>query len=136
MSGTVMSKAELYEASITIESICRKVIKGAVLDVFYIIAESDEISLKEIGNKFIEETLVGDDLIDIEPRKSQKLRPLVNECIAKLEGATLIHFYKAGIYHNYSLTPNGLIAKEIIADLLDEDPTITMGSKYVKKLMS
>ncbi|MDB5054050.1 MAG: hypothetical protein JWM44_2100 [Bacilli bacterium] len=117
--------------AIPIEEICKKFLKGVVLDVFFIILNHEGISKKEIGNIYLEEFLGP----NAEVKKSQSQRQLINESIAKLEGALLVNYYEKQAAHMYALTPYGEVAKRIIGDMVEKDPSILMGSIVVKKTM-
>lgn len=121
-----------WEATIPVHEICKKVLVGEVLDLFHIIEVNQEISKKEIGDRFLE-AIMGP---GVDVKKSQKRRLRVTEYIAKLEGAQLIDYFVQGTAHIYSLTPNGQIAVKIIADLIEQDPSFLKGSIIVKKYMN
>lgn len=112
---------------IPIEELCRNIMKGTVLDIFFLIQKFDYIFKSEILRKFVE--------YDEDPKCSPaKYRLIMDVGIAKLEGAGFISFFKEGNKERYYLTPYGKVAGDIVPDLVDEDPSILYGSKITLKV--
>lgn len=78
------------ESVIEIEAICRKIFKESVLDIFYLIMSSKDITKSEIAQRFLEVDGSGGEA------KTQKYRHKINESIAKLEGAMFIDSWVDG----------------------------------------
>ncbi|TVX85635.1 hypothetical protein [Paenibacillus agilis] len=110
--------------AISLEDICRRNLKGTVLDIFYIIMLNNNISKKEIIQHFLN--------YDTDTTaKATKYRLLVDVGIAKLEGAMLIECWREGKNHPYTLTAYGHEAKEIMRNLFEEDSSMCYGSKVM-----
>ncbi|MFB5678813.1 hypothetical protein [Paenibacillus terreus] len=113
---------------ISIDEICRKIMKGTVLDIFYIIQEHEYVFKSEIMRRFVE--------FDEDPEaKENKYRFVVQEGIAMLEGALFIDSHRSGKKDCYYLTPYGLQARDIVAELIEGTPAILFDSKITKTIM-
>ncbi|MFM9280888.1 hypothetical protein [Paenibacillus jiagnxiensis] len=113
---------------ISIDEICRKIMKGTVLDIYYLIQEHEYVFKSEIMRRFVE--------FDGDPdAKENKYRFLVQEGIAKLEGALFVDSLRSGQKDCYYLTPYGLQARDIVAELIERTPAILFDSKITKAIM-
>lgn len=111
---------------ISLQDICRKHIRGTVLDIFYIIYTSGNCTKTEIIRRFLEH--------DPDPKaKPTKYRLIVDIGISKLEGAMLIESWKDGKTEPFRLTLYGQEASYTMNELFNEDPTIVYGSKVMAK---
>lgn len=118
-------------AVIEIDEICRKIFRDTVLDVFYLIQKYQEISKTQIA-QHIHEAIGNAD------GKSQKCRNRINEAIAKLEGALFIDSFvdgARGAPTKYFLTNYGQTAQDILAVMIEQDPSILKGSVIVSKVV-
>lgn len=119
---------------IEVESICKKILREIVLDVFYLISSEKDISKTEIAQKFQE--YEGEEGV-----RSQKYRFKINEALAKLEGAMFIDSWTDGTQgapNRYFLTTHGEKAQLILDDMFETDrydPMILKGSKIVARIM-
>ncbi|MCY9763202.1 hypothetical protein M5X06_22235 [Paenibacillus alvei] len=109
---------------IMVEDICKKHIRGTVLDIFYIIMNNENISKRGIIRKFLQYD-------PDQNAKVTKYRLIVDVGIATLEGAMLIESWSSGGASAYVLTSHGKEASIILADIFNEDPTIMYGSKVM-----
>jgi hypothetical protein len=118
----------MQEGYISIEEICRKILKNTVLDIFYLIVNQDNISKTTMAQKFQE--------YDPQPNtKMTKYRSIIDTGVAMLEGAQLIESWKDGVSDIYCLTTYGEYARAIMSNLIDEDQVILRGSRITKKVM-
>lgn len=112
--------------TIEIEEICRKIFRETVLDIFYLIMETKDISKTELAQRYS----------GIQEGKTQKFRFAINEAIAKLEGALFIDSWKdstPGAPSRYYLTAHGEVAREILEQMYEEDPRIVKGTRIISK---
>ncbi|WP_128896656.1 hypothetical protein [Longirhabdus pacifica] len=115
---------------IPIEDICKKIFRDEVIDIFYIIWTNKEISKTDIAKTFKQAVFQDEENI-----YGQKFKSVINESIAKLEGATFVDYFKEGVAYKYFLTETGEVAKEFLQDYIEENSSILRGSKVLKKVM-
>lgn len=114
---------------ISISEICKKHIRGVVMDVFYLVLTKGNISKAEMIREFLK--------YDPDPNaKASKYRVTVDVAVAKLHGALLIDSWASGNSDPYFLTQYGKEADHILKSLFEEDPTIMLGSKITIKAMT
>ncbi|MGG3471657.1 hypothetical protein ABES02_29845 [Neobacillus pocheonensis] len=114
--------------SIEIKEICERTLNGIVLDIFFIVMESDGISKKEIMNVYKEHA-------GVKSLSSQKYRFKIDEALAILEALLFISSDREGLYKRYYITEYGLKAKDVLRSMLDaENIQILRGSIVVKHI--
>ncbi|MEK5586674.1 hypothetical protein MKZ21_30915 [Paenibacillus sp. FSL P2-0536] len=112
---------------VPLKVLVENIMKGTVIDVFYLIREKEHIHKSEILQKFVE--------YDDDPAcKTTKYRLPMDIAIAKLEGANLVSSYQDGRAERYVLTDYGRSAETLLSQLLDENPAVLHGSKIITKL--
>ncbi|CAH8248488.1 hypothetical protein WJ0W_007155 [Paenibacillus melissococcoides] len=114
---------------VSIEEICKKHIRGAVMDVFYLVLTNGNISKAEMIREFLK--------YDPDPNaKPSKYRVMVDVAVAKLHGALFIDSWDSGNSAPYFLTQYGKEADQVLKTMFEEDSTILLlGSKIMAKAM-
>lgn len=118
----------MYDNShkISVEEICKKIFKETVLDIFYLIMQTKDISKTELAQLYS----------GIQEGKTQKFRFAINEALAKLEGALFIDSWtdaSPGAPSRYYLTSHGEVARGILEQMYNEDPRIVKGTRIISK---
>jgi len=115
--------------------ICKRVLKDATLDVFYLITlNRSGISKIDILKEY-QSRLGVPSSPDDNKKPSQKYRTTVDEAIAMLLGTTFIDYYPDGTSFKYFLTQNGEIASDEIFHLLTSNPELLLRSKILSEVM-
>ncbi|MBV6717194.1 hypothetical protein [Paenibacillus chitinolyticus] len=113
--------------SIEIELICKKILRSTVLDVFYLLKMEKEMTKMEIMQAFAK--------YDPNPDvKITKFRGIVDISVAKLQGAMLIDYWQDGQADQYFINEYGDHAIDIMARLIEEEPSMLHGSRVVSKI--
>ncbi|MFS0841338.1 hypothetical protein [Paenibacillus sp. 1P03SA] len=113
--------------SIDIEDICRKILRKTVLDVFFLLKQEKEMTKLEIMQAFAK--------YDPDPdAKVTKFRGIVDIGVAKLQGAMLIDYWQMGPSDKYFISEYGEQAIDIMKRLIDEEPSMLLGSRVVSKI--
>jgi hypothetical protein len=111
-----------------IKYISKKVLKDAVLDVFYLISQAGDIGISKIQILHSYQEQLG-----IEP-STTKYRATVDVALATLLGTTFVDYRGDGTSHKYYLTQQGLAAIDIVWELIQEDRDIVRSTKILVKV--
>ncbi|MGE7828554.1 hypothetical protein [Paenibacillus sp. NPDC093718] len=109
---------------ISVQEICKNIMKGINLDIFYLIRQNQGIFKSEIIRHFQQ--------YDSAPKVAvSKYRHKVDIGIATLTGARFIESRDGGRIDQFFLTKYGEEAAEFLGELIENDPSIMFGSIIV-----